>query len=124
MLFFISSIIVLFADLLLEELHSEFKERMDLLFGLAFEEVRTGGDERLHQPDAVGAGAAPDLRDPLLGHSPVFVGGLDQMDVVLRSAGDFKSWISETISRKSSIATLGLSILLFRIVIERLPAGA
>ena len=72
------------AQLLLEEIHGMLEEAADLAFLLALEKLRAGGDQRLHDPNAVTADTRTViLLDQRLGHDAVFVRGLYDVEVVL-----------------------------------------
>ena len=68
---------------LLKEAECFFKIAPDFGQLLAFEELRCGGEHYFHHSDAVRPGAAAGNADLPLGLSPVTLGRLDQVEVVL-----------------------------------------
>ena len=68
---------------MLKEAERFFKVAPDFGQLLVFEDFRCGGEQNLHHPDAVRPGAAAGNADLPLGLSPVTLGRLDQVEVVL-----------------------------------------
>ena len=58
-----------------------------LLWGLALEKLRAGGNQRVHKPSAVLAGAASGLLDAALNEMVVAAIRLDDVEIVLAPAG-------------------------------------
>ena len=69
--------------ILLKEAERFFKVAPDFGQLLAIEELRRGGEQNLHHPDAVRPGAAAGSLDLTLSLCPVTLGRLDQVEVVL-----------------------------------------
>ena len=78
---------VLFANLLAKELRGPLEVGPNILHLPALEELGAGGDEGVYEAGAVFAGAAPRHRDPAVYFLPVAASGLDDVEVVLASAG-------------------------------------
>ena len=70
-----------------EEVRRPLEVGRYLLWGLALEKLRAGGNQRVHKPSAVLAGAASGLLDAALNEMVVAAIRLDDVEIVLAPAG-------------------------------------
>ena len=70
-----------------EEVRRPLEECLYLLWGLALEKLRAGGNERIHKACAVLAGAAPRLFNAALNEVVVASLRLDNVEVIFAPAG-------------------------------------
>ena len=70
-----------------EEISRPMEKFLYLLWGLALEKLRAGGDQRVHKPGAVLTGAAASLFNAVLDKVVIASLWLDNVEVVLAPAG-------------------------------------
>ena len=70
-----------------EEVRRPLEKRLYLLWGFPLEKLRAGGNQRIHKPGAVPAGAAACLFNAVLNEVVIPALRLDDVEIVLAPAG-------------------------------------